>query len=120
QEITIRFEKQDFINFRRKSFIGNRTDYRINKDFYLGSTILHQTESPNISRVNIGDEPSKNTVIGLDANYKAESRLLTKAIDKLPIIQTKAPSSITFSGEGAVLLPGYPKILDKSISERGT
>jgi cell surface protein SprA len=119
-ELTIRFEKQDFINFRRKSFIGARFDYKINKDFYIGSTVLHQTEAPNISRVNIGDEPSKNTIVGLDANFKAESRFLTRAIDKLPIIQTKAVSSINFSGEGAMLIPGYPKILNKSGNEGGT
>ncbi|MBX9852865.1 MAG: cell surface protein SprA [Cytophagaceae bacterium] len=120
KEIIIRFEKTDLINFRRKSFIGSRFDYKINRDFFVGATLLHQTESPPISRVNIGDEPSKNTIIGLDGNFKTESRLLTKAVDKLPLIQTKAISTITFAGEGAVLLPGYPKILDKSLEEQGT
>lgn len=120
KEITIRFEKQDFINFRRKSFIGNRFDFRVNRNFFLGATLLHQTESPNISRVNIGDEPSSNTMAGVDGTFKADSRLMTRMIDKLPLIQTKAISSINFAGEGAALIPGYPKILNKSGNEGGT
>jgi len=120
QQISVRFEKQDFINFRRKSFMGTRLEYKVGRDFLIGSTVLHQTESPNISRVNIGDEPSSNTIVGLDANVKAESRFITKMIDKLPIIQTKAISSVNFAGEGAMLLPGYPKLLNKSGNEGGT
>ncbi|MCS6824097.1 MAG: cell surface protein SprA [Cytophagaceae bacterium] len=112
QEVKIRYEKQDLFNFRRKAFFGNRFDYRVNKDINLGATILRQSEAPTITRVNIGDEPSANTIWGIDANIKKESRFLTKMVDKLPIIQTKAPSSITASGEFAQLLPGYNKALD--------
>ncbi|HEY8399870.1 MAG TPA: cell surface protein SprA, partial [Cytophagaceae bacterium] len=112
-EIKVRFEKQDLFNFRRKSFMGTRFDYQVSKDFTLGSTILHQNEAPTITRVNIGDEPSSNTIWGVDANFRKESRILTKIIDRLPLIQTKVPSSISFSGEVAQLIPGHSKAVDK-------
>jgi cell surface protein SprA len=113
QQITIRFEKQDLFNFRRKSFLGTRFEYKVNKNLLLGGTFLHQQEAPQITRVNIGDEPSSNSIWGLDATYQKESRFITKMVDLLPVIQTKAPSTINFSGEFAQLLPGHPKVIDK-------
>ncbi|WP_299255761.1 cell surface protein SprA [uncultured Cytophaga sp.] len=114
QEIRIRFEKQDLFNFRRKSFLGTRLDYQVNENILLGGTMLHSNEAPNITRVNIGDEPAANTIWGLDANVKANSRLLTRAVDLLPVVSTKAPSNISFQGEFAQFLPGYNKVLDKN------
>jgi cell surface protein SprA len=114
QEIRIRFEKQDLFNFRRKSFMGARLDYKVNESILLGGTILHSNEAPNITRVNIGDEPAANTIWGLDANIKKNSRALTRAIDFLPVISTKAPSNITFKGEFAHYIPGYNKVIDKN------
>lgn len=114
QEIRIRFEKQDLFNFRRKSFLGTRLDYKVNENILLGGTVLHSNEAPNITRVNIGDEPASNTIWGLDASIKQDSRLLTRAIDLLPIVATKAPSNINFQGEVAQFVPGYNKIIDKN------
>ena len=114
QQINISYEKQDLFNVRQKSFFGSRLDYRVNKDINIGGTILHQNERPTLTRVNIGDEPSSNTLWGLDANIKKESRFLTKVIDKLPLYQSKVPSMITASGEVANLIPGHNKALDKN------
>jgi cell surface protein SprA len=113
KEIRIRFEKQDLFNFRRKSFMGTRLEYKVSRDLLLGATVLHQREAPQITRVNIGDEPSRNTIWGLDATYQRESRFITRMVDKLPMIQTKAPSSINFNGEFAQLLPGHAKVISK-------
>jgi cell surface protein SprA len=114
KEIKIRFEKQDLFNFRRKSFMGTRMEYKIGKNFLIGATILHQQEAPQITRVSIGDEPTNNTIWGADISYQKESRFITRMVDKLPIIQTKAPSSINFSGEFAQLRPGHAKVIDKN------
>jgi cell surface protein SprA len=114
QEIRIRFEKQDLFNFRRKTFLGTRLDYKVNENILIGGTLLHSNTAPNITRVNIGDEPASNTIWGLDANIKSTSRLLTRAVDLLPVVSTKAPSNISFQGEVAQFIPGYNKIIDKN------
>ncbi|WMJ72871.1 cell surface protein SprA [Cytophagaceae bacterium ABcell3] len=119
-EIRIRFEKADLVNFRQKYFLGSRFDYRVSDDINFGATILHQSERPQVSRVAFGDEPSANTIWGLDANYASESRIITKIIDKFPLIQTKAPSSVTASGEFAHLIPGYSRGLNLNQDEGGT
>src|SRR5690606_26615218 len=67
---------------------------------------LYHNERPYISRVSIGDEPTRNMKYGFDINYQSESRFLTKMVDALPLIQTKEPSNITFNAEFAQLLPG--------------
>jgi cell surface protein SprA len=45
KEIRIRFEKQDLFNFRRKSFMGTRLEYKVSRDLLLGGTMLHQQEA---------------------------------------------------------------------------
>ncbi|MFA0962389.1 cell surface protein SprA [Roseivirga sp. BDSF3-8] len=106
KQIRVTYEKADLFNFQARWLLGTRADYRINEKFNIGATLLHLNERPLISRVNIGDEPTQNTKWGLDVNYQEESRFLTKMVDALPLIETKAPSTVTFSGEFAQLIPG--------------
>ncbi|MGB5929413.1 MAG: cell surface protein SprA, partial [Cyclobacteriaceae bacterium] len=106
KRIRVTYEKADLFNFQARWLLGTRADYRLSDNFNIGATMLHLNERPLISRVNIGDEPTKNTKWGLDLNYQEESRLLTRMVDAIPLIETKAPSSITFSGEFAQLIPG--------------
>jgi len=112
-KISVIYEKADLFNFRAKSLTGIRFDYTLNKDVIVGGTLMHLNERPLITRVAAGDEPIKNTMLGIDLQYKSESRFLTKAIDKLPLISTKEKSIVQFSGEYARLIPGQPKVLGK-------
>ncbi len=59
-----------------------------------------------MTRVGIGNEPVRYAVLGFDMNYSNESRWLTRLIDALPVIDTKAPSNITANAEFAALFPG--------------
>ena len=54
----------------------------------------------------------------MDLNYSTSSRFLTKMVDKLPFISTKAPSKFSFSGEFAQLVPGHPKAIN-SLGDKG-
>ncbi len=47
-------------------------------------------ERPLTQKVNVGDEPIRNTVLGLDANWQTKSQWLTDMVDKLPFYATKA------------------------------
>ncbi|GAB2528685.1 T9SS outer membrane translocon Sov/SprA [Rufibacter soli] len=103
--LRITYEKADILSVQPRTLMGARFDYRIDNDLILGATVLHQGERPFIQRVNIGDEPSNNTIYGFDVNYRRDSRLLTRLTDKLPFLETKAPSSITLGAEVAQLVP---------------
>ncbi len=116
-DLRVTYEKAELLNIQPRTLLGARFDYRLNNDVNLGATVLHLSEQPYINRVSIGDEPSNNTIYGFDVNINKESRFLTKLTDKIPFIQTKAPSSITFSGEFAQLVPAPSK---SPVNEAGT
>ncbi len=112
--INISLENNSMFNIQTKTLMGLRVDYMINKNFNVGGTILNLTEKPLTQKVNYGDEPISNTIWGVDGAYSTDARWLTKLVDMIPLIQTKAPSNITINGEFANLLPGHSKAIGKS------
>jgi len=112
--ISVSTESQDLFSMQRKTMIGAHANYAFSDRFNLGATVLHMQERPLTQKVNYGDDPISNTMLGLDINYSNESLFLTKLVDKLPFYSTKAPSSISFDGEVAQLIPGHSKVINKS------
>ncbi|MGC9341096.1 MAG: cell surface protein SprA, partial [Bacteroidales bacterium] len=99
--IKISLESNSLFNIQTKTLIGSHFDYKISDDFNIGATIMNLTERPLTQKVSIGDEPISNTIWGLNTSYRTESQFLTTLVDKIPLIDTKEPSSITFTGEFA-------------------
>ena len=112
--IKISLESNTLFSIQTKSLIGTHMDYRISKDFNLGATILHLAERPITQKVSIGDEPISNTIWGVNGNYRTEAPLLTRLVDKIPLISTKEMSSVSASGEFAQLVPGHSKAIGKN------
>ena len=112
--IKISLESNALFAIQQKTLFGTHLDYRINKDFSIGATVLNLTERPLTKKVNIGDEPISNTIFGFDANYRTEAPFLTRLVDKIPFIETKEMSTITAAGEFAYLVPGHSKAIGKS------
>ena len=110
--IMISLENNSLFNFQTKRFLGAHLDYKINKDFILGASILNLTEKPLTQKINIGDEPISNTIWGFNGAYSTESRFLTKMIDKIPLINTKEKSTFSVVGEFAHFIPGHPKSIN--------
>lgn len=112
QPIKIRLESNELFGVQQKTLFGTRLDYKISEKINFGATYLKLTEQPLTPKVNFGEESVANSIYGFDVNYSASSRFLTRMIDKLPFISTKAPSSVSFSGEFAKFNPGHPKALN--------
>lgn len=111
--IKISLESNALFAIQSKTLMGTHLDYRVNKDFNIGGTIMNLTERPLTKKVNIGDEPISNTIWGLDGNYRTEAPFLTRLVDKIPLIETKEMSTITAAGEFAYLIPGHSKAIGK-------
>lgn len=109
-ELRINVEKDAIIQVQPRRLVGTRLDYKVSNDLTVGGTAMHMIENPLINRVNLGDEPTNNSIWGLDVNLRKESRFLTKMIDALPLVQTKELSAITFQGEFAQLVPGKSQL----------
>ncbi|UYZ57809.1 T9SS outer membrane translocon Sov/SprA [Hymenobacter latericus] len=111
-ELRVQFERDAVVQVLPRKLVGARLDYKVSDDLNFGGTVLHllENQAPGINRVNLGEEPGNNTIYGLDVNLRRESRVLTKYLDALPFVSTKAPSSVAFSGEFAQFVPGQSKL----------
>ncbi len=112
--INISLESNEMFNVQTKRLMGAHIDYKINKDFVIGATILNLNERPLTQKVNYGDEPMSNTMWGMNLTYRTQSRLITRFVDALPLITTKAPSSIAVDVEFAQFIPGHSKAIGRS------
>lgn len=111
--IKVQLESNSLFGFQQKSLVGAHFNYEFNKDFNWGATVMNLTEKPLTQKVNIGDEPMSNTVIGTDISWRREVPFITKMVDWLPIISTKEKSSIQAYGEFAYLIPGVQRAISK-------
>lgn len=107
--INIQYEDNATFGFQQQNFMGSRVDYYVNKKLNIGGTFMRLNERPFTQQVSYGEDPIKNTVLGLDANYQSEMPALSRALDKLPVYSTTAPSFLNSNVEVAALLPGQPK-----------
>jgi cell surface protein SprA len=112
--IQVSFEDNALFSFNRKTMLGLRADYELNKHLSFGGTFMHLFERPYTQKVNLGDDPINNRIYGLDMNYSNESPWLTKLVDKIPLINTTAPSNVTFEAEMAALRPGHSRAINNT------
>ncbi len=117
--INVQFENNALFGQQVRNYMGTRLDYYVNDKLNLGGTIVRMSERPYYQKVNYGDDPIKNTVVGLDANYISEWRGLTRLLDRLPNFQTSRPAGINFTGEVARLFPGHSKLVNAPGSKSG-
>jgi len=107
--INVQYEDNATFGFQQQNFTGLRLDYFVNQSLVVGGTYMKLSERPFTQKTTFGDDPIKNTVLGLDANYQKETPSITRLLDKLPLYSTTAPSIVSVSGEVASLLPGHAK-----------
>ena len=109
--IDVKLENQSTFNMQRKSLLGTHLEYKFNKDFSLGGTIMRLSEQPLTQKVNTGNEAIANTIWGLNTSWRGESQWLTNMLDKLPFVNATKPSTIAVNAEFAHLIPGHAKVL---------
>ena len=112
--VSISLENNATFNLQTQTMMGMHVDYKVNKDFLIGATLLNLHERPLTQKTNFGQEPISNTMWGLDFSYQTESMLLTKLVDKLPFYSTKTPSRIQVNGEFAHFIPGHSRAVGKT------
>ncbi|MEZ5047394.1 MAG: cell surface protein SprA [Chitinophagaceae bacterium] len=110
--ISVSYENNATFGFQQQNFVGTRLDYFVSENINIGGTALRLSERPYFNKVNFGDDPIKNTQLGLDFNFQKDQPRLTRFIDKLPIVSTTAPSMVVANGEIATLKPGHSKLIN--------
>ncbi|MDO6743106.1 cell surface protein SprA [Tenacibaculum soleae] len=101
-------ESNTLFSQQQKTFIGIDVEHRFSEEFILGGTFLNVSEKPITPKVNFGGEPIDNVMLGLNLDYSAEVPYLTKLANRLPFVETDAPSNVSVRADMAYLLPGSP------------
>ena len=104
--VNVSLESNTDYGMQRKTMVGLNWEYDFSKNFQLGGTLMHLSEQALVSKVGMGEEPLKNTIWGLNVNWKQESQWLTSMLNYIPFLHVKEPSRITFTGEFAQLIGG--------------
>ncbi len=103
--ISVSSENNSF-SMTTKRMLGLHLNYEFAPDFNLGATVMNLHEKPLTQKNNFGDEPTSNTIWGVDLNWRGEVPMITKLVDLLPGIDTKAPSNLSLTAEFAHFIPG--------------
>jgi cell surface protein SprA len=113
EALNVSYENNAAFGIQQRGFLGVRLDYKASKKFSFGGTLARLNERPFFTKMNIGDDPVRNTIYGVDFSYTNNIPKLTKWLDKLPFYSTKAMSTITAYGEAAYFKPGHPPQIGK-------
>ncbi|MDE6556603.1 MAG: cell surface protein SprA, partial [Duncaniella sp.] len=109
QSISVTLENQSLYSTQRKTLLGLDLNYKFNKDFEIGGTIMHFSEKALTEKVNIGDEVVNNTMWGLNLRYNTRFMWLTNLLNKIPTVNATQPSSLDVKAEFAQLVPHSQK-----------
>lgn len=104
-KLRITYETNDLFTLASKTVIGLRGDYKINDKTNLGFTFVNLRQETLNDKVRIGEEPTNNSMFGLDLQTEFKPKFLTNLVNKLPGYNTKEESSISVKGEFAYLVP---------------
>lgn len=103
--VQVKFEQNDLFQIASKTLMGVRGEIATYPGTNIGFTLLNLNQQTLSDKVRIGEEPTNNTMIGVDASTSANLPFLTDALDALPFFRTREMSSIRFSGEAAYMIP---------------
>ena len=116
--VQVSFENNASFNTQQKSFLGVRLDYlaknTAKESFNIGGTIERLNERPFFTIANYGQDPIRNTMYGIDLNYKSQMPQITRFLNKF--YHTKEMSTLSAYGESAFLKPGHPPQIGKGSS----
>ncbi|TYC10708.1 cell surface protein SprA [Bizionia gelidisalsuginis] len=110
--IQVTTENNAIFGQQTKRFTGLNVEHQFNESFILGATYINLNERPITQKANYNTEPINNTMLGFNGNYSTEVPFFTRLVNKLPNVDTDAPSNLSVRGEFAYLLPGAPKGTD--------
>lgn len=103
--LQIKYEQNDLFQLASKTLLGARGDIALGRQTNLGFTVMNLNQQTLSDKVRLGEEPNNNTIFGIDGATTVDLPFLTKAIDALPLLNTRDASSLRLGGELAYMVP---------------
>ena len=108
-KLEINYESQQLFSVDKKTLLGTRAEYTLwedgNNRSFIGGTFLYLNQKTLEQRVRVGKGPMRNMVWDINTSLKFQPDFLTKALDALPLLSAQSPSTISFEGEIAQVIP---------------
>ncbi len=111
--VDVQFENQAAFGMQQRNYMGLRLDYLANKNLTIGATAVRLSERPYFTKMGYGEDPIRNTMLGMDFSYRNEVPRLNRLLDKLPFYTPEGVSSVTAFGEAAKIIPGHAPQIGK-------
>ena len=104
--LQIKYEQNDLFQLASKTLLGARGDIALAPKTNFGFTVHEPEPADRLSdKVRLGEEPNNNTIFGVDGATTFDLPFLTRALDALPLLQTRELSTLRVTGEAAYMLP---------------
>jgi len=117
-DLEVNYQRNELFQLEKKTLLGMRAEYNLWEDSFIGGTFLYMNQSTLDQKVRVGKGPMRNIIWDVNTALSFKPNFLTKAIDALPLIQTKQPSSLKFEGEIAQILPNPNTLNNESTDDR--
>lgn len=111
--VDVQFENQAAFGMQQRNYMGLRLDYLANKNLTIGATAVRLSERPYFTKMSYGEDPIRNTMLGMDFSYRNEVPRLNRLLDKLPFYTPEGVSTLTAFGEAAKIIPGHAPQIGK-------
>jgi len=115
-DIEVKYEKNELVSFDKKIILGSRAQMDLGTDAFIGATALYYNQSVIDEKIEVGYEPIRNFIWDINGRYGRDIDLVSRYLDRLPLIKTDAISKIAIEGEIAQVFPNPNSI---SNSETG-
>jgi cell surface protein SprA len=103
--VQVKYEQNDLFALASKTLLGARGDLLLSPKTTLGFTIMNLNQQTLSDKVRLDEEPTNNTMFGVDGTTSFDADILTKAVNLLPMISSRTPSNVTLKGEAAYMRP---------------
>ncbi len=121
RNLQVKYEQNDLFQLASKTLVGARgelTSILPNTNF--GFTIMNLNQATLSDKVRVGEEPTSNTIMGVDGTSMFDLPILTSAISAIPFLKTREPSNMRISGEAAYILPNPNTKTSTIVSDNNT
>ena len=85
--------------------MGARAQYDLWDDSFIGATFLYLNERTLQEKIRVGKGPMRNMVWDVNGAFNLKPQFLTRAVNYLPFVDSRTPSTLKFEGEIAQVLP---------------
>ncbi|RMG69186.1 MAG: cell surface protein SprA, partial [Calditrichaeota bacterium] len=117
-QVEIDYERGSLFQLDKKTLLGGRLDYEFGENNFIGLTTLFFNQTTLDQRIRVGQEPIKNFIWDINSSFTFKPNFLTRALDKLPLVETSAESRLKLEAEIAQVKPNPNSFNEKRLGEK--